>query len=148
MIENPEYNRKTKHISIKYHKTWRLINNWTVPFKLISKAKLVADSITKSLKAFKLKYFFSILDLVNLYDFLLLGLLRGVTLNPGRYIPRPVHSVSASSYIVLWLCYSFFVYRGCCFFDFMPSYLKSAAYFFLASSFSIVSSWLFSQVTL
>lgn len=65
LTENPEYHRKTKHIPIKYHKTRELVDDGTVNFIWIPTAEMVADCLTKSLGAAKLKKFVVMLGLVD-----------------------------------------------------------------------------------
>lgn len=63
--ENSEYQRKTKHIPIKYHKTCELDDNAMIQFKWILTSEIVVDGFTKLLQAKKFKKFIFIPGLVD-----------------------------------------------------------------------------------
>lgn len=65
LCKNPEYYKKTKHIFIKYHKTYKLVQNNLVIIKQNLIAKMMLDTLIKLLGVFKFRNFISMLVLVD-----------------------------------------------------------------------------------
>ena len=57
MIENSLFHDKTKHIEVKYHYIWDMVQKGVVELKYVPTEKQVAGVLTKPLSHVKFEYF-------------------------------------------------------------------------------------------
>ena len=57
LTENPVFHDKSKHIVVKYHYIWDMVQKGAVKLKYVPKEEQVADVLTKPLSHVKFEYF-------------------------------------------------------------------------------------------
>ena len=57
MTENPVFHDKTKHIIVRYHFIWDMVQKGAVKLKSVSTKEQVEDVLTKPLDRVKFEYF-------------------------------------------------------------------------------------------
>ena len=67
MTENLVFHDKLKHIEIKYHFIWDIVQKGAVKIKYVPTKEQVADVLTKPLAHVKFEYFWDKLGLVRNY---------------------------------------------------------------------------------
>ena len=57
MTENRVFHDKSKHIEIRYHYIWDMVQKGAVKLKYVPTAEQVADVLTKPMSHVKIEYF-------------------------------------------------------------------------------------------
>ena len=57
MTENPMFHDKTKHIEVRYHFIWDMVQKRAVKLKYVPTEEQVADVLTKPLARVRFEYF-------------------------------------------------------------------------------------------
>jgi hypothetical protein len=65
LINNPIFQKRTKHIAIKYHYTRDLISKKAIKLKYRFTSEMIADELTKSLSSRQFKRFVKQLDMTK-----------------------------------------------------------------------------------
>ena len=65
LIKNFEHHRRTKHIDVKYHWIREAVKDEIIEFKYISTENMIADSLTKPLRAVKFNRFLKMLGMLE-----------------------------------------------------------------------------------
>ena len=64
-IKNSEHYRRTKHIDVKYHWIRKTMKNEIIEFKYISIKNMIANDLTKPLRAIKFNRFLRMLKMLE-----------------------------------------------------------------------------------
>ena len=65
LIKNSEHHRRTKHIDVKYHWIRKTMKNEIIEFKYTSTENIIANDLTKSLRAIKFNRFLKMLKMLE-----------------------------------------------------------------------------------
>jgi len=65
LAKNPVFHERTKHIAVKFHYTWELINKGIIDLYYISTNDQKADGLTKPLEKIKFRAFLQQLGLIQ-----------------------------------------------------------------------------------
>jgi hypothetical protein len=65
LVNNPIFQKRTKHITIKYHYTQDLISKRTIKLKYCSTSEMITDELTKPLSSMQFKRFVKQLDMTK-----------------------------------------------------------------------------------
>src|SRR5437764_11196393 len=63
LTKNPEYHRRTKHISIQYHFTRECVENGEIELVYVPTEDMIADGLTKALPKARFDQFVNLLGL-------------------------------------------------------------------------------------
>ena len=66
MLENPVFHDKSKHIEIKYHYIWDMVQRGAVKLHYMAMDEQTTDVLTKSLARVKFEYFRDKLGVVQI----------------------------------------------------------------------------------
>ena len=66
LSENPMFHDKLKHIEIKYHYIWDMVQRGVVNLKYVAMDEQIIDVLTKPLARVKFKYFRERLDVIQI----------------------------------------------------------------------------------
>ena len=65
LLENPVFHSKSKHIEIKIHYIWDMVQRGEVKLQYMAKDKQIADVFTKPLARVKFEYFKEIIGVTQ-----------------------------------------------------------------------------------